>query len=78
MRILQSKTKNGVFFGIHIPNEEMERDYPTYVKIYIRLAAEDPTITNALMALEAIASELEDENDKRENRGRNVLWDLCL
>ena len=67
MRIMRSKTKGGIFFGIHVPSTELERDYPTYVKIYIRLATEKPTITNTLMALEAIASESEDENDKREN-----------
>jgi len=78
MRIMRSKTEGGMFFGIHVPNTELKRDYPTYVKIYIRLAAEKPTITNTLMALEAIASELEDENDKRENRGRNVLWDSYI
>ena len=59
MRIMRHKTEDGIFFGIHVPNTELKRDYPTYVKIYIQLAVEKPTITNTLMALEAIASESE-------------------
>jgi len=67
MKIMRKKTSEGMFFGIHVTNAEMEYDYPHFTRMFIRDAAETPTISNILMALEAMASVLEDVESRNEN-----------
>jgi len=61
MRIMRNKTEDGMFFGIHVSNAEMEYDYPHFTRMFIRNAAEDPKASKILMALEAMASILEEK-----------------
>lgn len=67
MKIMREKTSEGMFFGIHVSQAELEYDYPHFTRMFIRDAIEDPTASKIFMMLEAMASILEDVESRNDN-----------
>lgn len=67
MKLEQKRTKDGMFFVVFVSTGELEYDYPHFTRMFIRDAAEEPTVRKTLMALEAMESILEEAEARNKN-----------
>jgi len=76
MKMTREKTEDGMFFGIHISNEEMAQKFDAITTLSVTGIAEEPIMTpsipNILLALMSMASEIEEE-EKRDKEWQELL-----
>ena len=72
MKMTREKTEDGMFFGIHISNEEMAQKFDAMTTLSVTDIAKDPSIPNILLALMSMASEIEEE-EKRDKEWQELL-----